>query len=250
MKSLLAAITAATLLLSAVAAAAQTLYVTDQIKVGLHEDKSSGSPIVKVIPTGTAVEVIKQEEDVSFVREPGGASGWINNSYLVDRAPGSPADQEAMARVATLEKQLNEARQQVRDLEAQGPRQTQADNETLKSLHDENAGLAQQLKQEKLKSGELQVQMAELRKQAGVNKSNESLYQKITELSEKNKQLEVQLAKARDKTATTDSTAAAPPAEDWRRLSAYVLLALILGLALGLYIMDSVNRRRHGGFRV
>ena len=92
--------------------------------------------------------------------------------------------------------------------------------------------------------------MAELRKQAGVNKSNESLYQKITELSEKNKQLEVQLAKARDKTATTDSTAAAPPAEDWRRLSAYVLLALILGLALGLYIMDSVNRRRHGGFRV
>lgn len=250
MKSLLACITGVALLLGAVTAAAQTLYVTDQIKVGLHEDKSSGSLIVKVIPTGTAVEVIKQEEDVSFVREPGGASGWINNSYLVDHAPGSAANQEAMAKVATLEKQLNQARQQVRDLEAQGPRQTQADNETLKDLRDENADLAQQLKKEKLKSGELQVQMAELRKQVGVNKGNESLYQKITELSEQKKQLEVQLAKARDKTANTNSTAPAPPAGDWRRLSAYVVLALILGLALGLYIMDTVNRRRHGGFRV
>jgi SH3 domain protein len=249
MKSQLARIIAAVLLFTAAAAGAETLYITDQIKAGLHEDKGTDSPIVKVIPTGTAVEVIKREDDVTFVREPGGASGWINNSYLVDRAPGSPADQEAMARVATLQKQLNEARQQLRDLEAQAPTQPQADDKTLKDLRDENASLSQELKQEKLKSGELVVQMAELRKQVGVTKGNESLYQKITELSEQKKQLEVQLAKARDTTAA-DTAAPAPPAEGWRRLIAYIVLALILGLVLGVYIMDTVNRRRHGGFRV
>jgi SH3 domain protein len=250
MKFLLARIAATALLLTAAAAGAETLYVTNQIKVGLHEEKSTGSPIVKVIPTGTALEVIKKEEDVSYVREPGGASGWINNSYLVDRAPGSPADQEAMARVATLEKQLNEARQQIRDMEAKAPTQPRANDKTLKELRDENASLSQQLKQEKLKSGELQVQMAELRKQVGVTKSNESLYQKITELSEQKKQLEIRLAKARDSAAAANTTAPAPPEENRRRLIAYVLLALILGLVVGVYIMDTVNRRRHGGFRI
>ena len=233
------------------AAAAQTLYITDQIKVGLHQDKGTGSPIVKIVPTGTAVEVIKSEGDVSYVREPGGASGWVNNSYLLDKAPGSPADQEAMARIATLEKQLSDARAQLRDLEAKAPPPPTADTRTLQQLRDENTDLSQQLKQEKLKSGELQVQMAELRKQTGVTPDNESLYQKITELSEQKQQLEVQLAKARDHGVAAQTTAAAPAApQDDRREYAYLLLALILGLALGVYLMDAVNRRRHGGFRV
>ena len=69
-----------TLMLSAYAA--DTVYITDQFKIGLHEDKDPDSPIVQIVATGTRLEIIKQEQESSFVREPQGASGWIDNTYL------------------------------------------------------------------------------------------------------------------------------------------------------------------------
>jgi len=235
------------LLLAALPGAAETLYITGQIQAGLHQDKLPDSPIVKLVPTGTAVDVIKQEDNVSFVREPGGASGWIDNSYLV----AQPSDVQAQAQVATLQKQLDQARQQIQKLQAAPapPPAQPADQDLIK----ENSDLTQQLKAEKLKVGDLQVQMSELRKQIGIDNNNQSLYQKITELSEKNKQLQVELARASDNAGKTDmaATASAPaPVQNWYRLVLYLVLALAAGLILGMYLLDILHRRRHGGFRV
>jgi len=237
------------LLLTVSAAAAETLYITGELKAGLHEEKRLDSPIIKIIPTGTAVEIIKREDNVSFVRDADGASGWIDNSYLVTQEPGGTASQDARERVQALQQQLNAAKNRLQALQ----QQAQPDGATLQQLRKTNSDLEQQLKAEKLKSGDLQVQLSELHKQMGVNPDNKSLYQKIADLSEQNKALQVQLAKARDNPDAGNggngagTVASGPP---WRHLLAYLGIAAVLGVALGLYIMDTVNRRRHGGFRV
>ena len=40
---------------------AETAYVTDKLMAGIHQDNTTGSIIIKVIPTGTKLEILKQE---------------------------------------------------------------------------------------------------------------------------------------------------------------------------------------------
>jgi len=53
------------LLLPILAVQAEPGYITDKLKVGLHQDNLPDSPITQVLPTGTPVEVVKHE------------AGWI-----------------------------------------------------------------------------------------------------------------------------------------------------------------------------
>jgi len=227
-----------------ISATAETQYVTDQLKVGLHTNKSVNSPIVKIITAGTPLEIIKVENNVSFVKEPGGASGWIDNSYLVKQET-TATTKNAEARIKTLEESLSKAKQQ-------NPAEV---NATLTQLQNENTDLEQQYKSEKVRTGELQVELVELQKRLGDGGSNDSLYEKIDQQYRQNMQLEVQLAKVLEGSGlenweiTFDDLV-----EDeqfyWRNLLIYLSIALTAGIVIGIYLMDVINRRRHGGFRV
>lgn len=250
---------AAIALHAAFPAAAETMYVTAQIKVGLHEGKSLDSPVTKLVSSGTALEVTKRDDSLSLVREPGGTSGWIDNSYLSADAGGATGQlKEALDRGDVLERRLAETQQQLADLSAgKGVPAAQpgAESQRYETLRKQNEDVQQQLKEERLRSGELQVQLAELKKRLGVNNDNETLYQRIQELEADKKRLEVTLSG----TAGADGSPATPapgsPAASGITLPAGNLatglgIAVIGGLLAGLYIMDFLNRRRHGGFRV
>ena len=56
---------------------AETVYIKDSLLVGLHEEKSIDSAILKVLPTGTALEVLKRENDFVNVRSPKGCR-WLD----------------------------------------------------------------------------------------------------------------------------------------------------------------------------
>jgi len=244
------------LLFAAAGACAQSIYITDQIRAGLHEEKQLDSPIIKTVPTGTALEIIKREEQVSFVREPGGATGWIDNSYLVEENPGTPPDVKAQKQIAQLEEELANARKEIRSLKAQVPREAQPSTD-VQELRDRNKELQTRLNEEKLKVGELQVLIAELRKRLGMDNEKEALYREIENLNRKTKQLEIRLAQARDapEEVKRQQTPAASVksglgGDNWKQWFVYLGFALVIGLLLGVYLMDIINRRRHGGFRV
>lgn len=235
---------------------AENLFVTDQLKAGLHEEKSLDSPIVKIVPTGTSLEIVKQEESVSFVKEPGGASGWIDNSYLVEAKPAGSMQAGNPGKVQALETELEQAKQRIETLITQtGPSQ---ENETLSSLRKEKEDAEQQYKSERIKVGELQVQLAELRKRLGQDNDTDTLYKKIDALTKENKQLEVQLARAEENISNSINehqesgsvSAGTSTSSYWRNIFIAFLVILVLGIGLGIYIMDILNRRRHGGFRV
>lgn len=249
MKAAPALIAGAILLGGVTAAAADTLYITGQIKAGLHQDRQPDSPIVKVVPSGTAVEVIKSDDNASFVREPDGASGWIDNSYLVAQPPGGAPGPQAQKRLNNLQQQLDSANARVQALQAQ--LKGQPDNDALQALKDRNADLQQQLKAANLKSNDLEMQLTDLHKQIGIDNDNKSLYDKIADLSDRNRRLQQQLAGSGDNPGAGGVAASAAGAGlHWQRLVIYLVIALLLGTVLGIYLLDAFNRRRHGGFRV
>lgn len=232
---------------------AAPVYITDRLNVGLHEEKTLDSPIVAVLPSGTELELVKREDNFSFVSDKKGVTGWVDNSYLLDEAPAIEQIKTLTAKNNTLEKQL-------KSLQA-GNSNSPANADQLAKLQSDYDSLQQDYKSERLKTGELQVTIAELRKRLGQNSDTEALYQEIDSLKEANKDLEVKLAKAMDSTGgvsdTADrGTAAVMVTNDnginfsWKNLAIVLTLLFVIGLAAGIYLMDLINRRRHGGFRV
>ena len=65
---------------------AEIVYVTDEVKIGLHKEPSNESPIIKLVPSGTTLNIIERENDLIHVEEPEGVRGWINSQkYALGR---------------------------------------------------------------------------------------------------------------------------------------------------------------------
>jgi SH3 domain protein len=243
------------LLLACGAAAAQAperVWVTRDFKAGLHEEKAVDSAITTLVSSGTALEIIKREEPLSFVRTPDGVSGWIDNSYLVAAAPTDAAElKQARERADAMERRAAELQKQIAELESRpAGAGGGSDSSLYQALKKEYDNLDQSLKEERLRAGELQVQVSELRKRIGMNADNAALYDRIGELETKNKELEVALAGTPAPSAGATGTGSAVVRLGYRSLAAWLALLLVAGFGGGIYLMDYLNRRRHGGFRV
>jgi len=244
-------------LLLVAAATAETAYITDKISVGLHAEKSLDSPIVTILPSGTEVEIAKSEEDLSYVQDPEGNSGWIDNSYLVQHGPEERDNGKLQELNAALEIQLADAHKKISELEVSvnnGVTEGSIEAETYNELKQEYSILQQQFNSERLNSGELQVQLTELKKRIGQDNDNASMYEEIENLQEDKKNLEISLAIALDRNESMDmspdNSTQRLAINSWKHQLVYFSIALIIGLCLGIYLMDYRNRRKHGGFRI
>ncbi len=65
---------------------AQTVYVTDKVLLGVYKEKGQ-SELVKVVPTGTPLEILEKDGNNARVRDPDGVEGWVDASYLVNNKP-------------------------------------------------------------------------------------------------------------------------------------------------------------------
>ncbi len=242
---------------------AEVAYITNQLKVGLHEDKSLESPIVKIVSTGTRLEIVKREEQLTFVRDPSGTTGWINNNYLMAKAPDDDTLKTLQTRTANLEKRLAEFKEKNLRLESQLkvqgkvlPEETRAYAD-LKTAH---AKLEQQYRTEKLKVGKLQIELTELRNRIGQDSDTDTLYRRIKSLEEDKMKLEIKLANTLEQYQAEGASGIenrgrfANVGKDFnpglRNMIIYLLITLVLGVLAGAYLMDLLNRRRHGGFRI
>ncbi len=241
------------LILAAVPALGEDAFVGSKgFHAGLHQDKAADSPILKLVPAGATLQVLKREERTSLVRDSDGVQGWIDNSYLATEAPSESAqDQEQLKRIEELERQLEQSRAEQAQLEARltGSGKASEDFKLAQQLKRQNQELEQQLKQEKLRGGEAQVELTELRKRIGMNSDTESLYRELAGLQAENKQLRISVGE-KVGAAVASEQGVLGSSFDPGQFAATAAILLLLGLAGGVYLMDYMNRRRHGGFRV
>ncbi len=240
------------------APAADSAYVIDKLLVGIHQSKDTDSAIVKVVPTGTRLEVIKREGDVANVSEPGGASGWIDAAYLSNEPPAQLRIAELEKAKAALEDQLKHIEQGARGglPQASAPLAEGASAE-IDALTKDNTELKSQLSDEKLRAETLQIEVSSLRAQ--VKSTAVPPDARLVELERSRDELENDLEDARmqlteyaARTSLEDTSALLPVVlREYAKSIVLIMVVLAaLGFGAGIYVIDLMNRRRHGGFRI
>jgi len=91
-------------LLAPLAAAAETVYVIDTLRVGLRDARDGA--IVKSVETGTMLEVLERDERFVRVRDRTGAEGWLEVRYVSAEVP-------ARTQLAKTQEELNKVRAQL-----------------------------------------------------------------------------------------------------------------------------------------
>ena len=200
----------ALLLAGAGPARAETLFVTDTLSIGLHSEADIDSPITGLVPGGTALTVLARNGELAEVRAANGPSGWIDSSYLVTEKP-------ARARAQELEIETQRLRAELASLRS-------ANSSPAPASPDDNGQLAARLNAQRLKAAELTA--------------------RLTELKNRLVATEQRAAKA---AGPGDAIAGLA---NWKTPAIVGLVMLIIGMLGGACLLDWLNRRRHGGFRL
>jgi hypothetical protein len=87
----------------------QAAHITDKLLAGLYEEPSSGQKPVKLLASGTPVDVLEKRGGYQRVKLADGTEGWVNGSYVTEEKPAQVKLSEAQARMTELEAQLAEA---------------------------------------------------------------------------------------------------------------------------------------------
>jgi len=184
---------------ASLAVSAETAYVTDSLRLGLHLAPDTSDRPFENLVSGTAVEILERNSSYARVRLGDGREGWAKATFLVTVKP-------AAARVIELE----------------------ADIDNL-----ENAVTT-------AKAAELTAQQELARLTGDVQSttgSAESIEETVRRLQAENRVHEERLEAFR---GTLPLIWVVPA----------LVVALVAGFLAGLWWLDSLIRRRHGGFRV
>ena len=247
-------------------ASAETMYVTDRILLGVHQEPQEDSVLVKSIVSGTAVEVTDSQGAFSKVKLLDGSEGWVSSGFLKQEKP-------AIAEVDELYKKYEESRKSLKlvneelgkkERELQVRRDELSNAKTsIKELKKRMAAGATgpmvdetQLQEAQQKIETLTKQLEEMTaaSQAAEAARQDTGDTDVVALQQENNNLRARIESARanldgETVPTAEQLAAIRPefpAWYWGLL----LLASISGVIAGLLWMDYKNRMRHGGFRI
>jgi SH3 domain protein len=91
-------------------AAADTAYVTDNLRLGLHAAEDTSDRAFRVLESGQPMEVLLNAGNYANVRLPDGTEGWVKTGYLVDEKPAKLIVAETAAERDALAAELAEAK--------------------------------------------------------------------------------------------------------------------------------------------
>lgn len=197
---------------------AETRYVSDELEIPLRSGTSTQHRIVRMLPSGTAVQVLEQDSDSGYsrIKLASGTEGWTLTRFLMSSPP-------ARERLLQAEKKLAELELQTRQ------RATQ-----LNERNKEQQGLESELEQLKAENQKLSKQLADIQRTASsalaIDAENKDLKSDMMHLRREQEILRQENEALRDRTN-----------RDWFMIGAGVL---ILGIILGLILPRIRLRKR------
>jgi SH3 domain protein len=84
-------------------AGAETVYVTDSLRLGLHEAADTSDRPFDNLVSGTPLEVLERNTNYARVRVPDGREGWVKSTFVVTEKPAAARVLELEAEIAEFE---------------------------------------------------------------------------------------------------------------------------------------------------
>ncbi|MBT8107511.1 MAG: TIGR04211 family SH3 domain-containing protein [Gammaproteobacteria bacterium] len=134
-----------------VVAAADTAYVTDNLRLGLHTAENTSDRAFRFLDSGQAMEVLIRDRNYANVRLPDGTEGWVKAAYLVDEKPAKLIVAETLAERDALAAELESTKRSFAEPAA-----------TIDRLEGEVANLGSQLEGAQAQVDELQEENASI----------------------------------------------------------------------------------------
>jgi SH3 domain protein len=89
-------------------AAAETAYITDNLRLGLHQASDTSDRAFRMLESGQALEIISRDRNYANVQLPDGARGYVKAAYLVADKPAKLIVAETIAERDALRAELEE----------------------------------------------------------------------------------------------------------------------------------------------
>jgi SH3 domain protein len=90
---------------------AETAYVTDNLRLGLHEAPDTSGRAFRYLDSGQEMEILTRDRNYANVRLPDATEGWVKAAYLVDDKPAKLIVAEITAERDALAAELEETKQ-------------------------------------------------------------------------------------------------------------------------------------------
>ena len=97
-----------------VPAIAETAYVTDRLRLGLHRAEDTSDRSFRTLESGQELEILSQTRNYARVRLPDGTVGYVKLAYLVTEKPAALIVAEAQVESERLQRELDETISQFR----------------------------------------------------------------------------------------------------------------------------------------
>lgn len=223
------------LLLASFAGAA---HITDKLVVGVYSaPQAEGTPL-RLIASGTPLDVIGRDGTFSEVRLADGTRGWVESTYITDEKPAKAMLLETQAKLRQMGIEVAALREKAGDGGAQ------ADSADGAPPSAREAQLRRSLQQAERRVTELEQALADVSKQRAAQAQLDELRARTGEA------LRV-LADAQGiKLGEPPAGAAAPG--PLQRYGPWIIavVAVVIGFAAGVAFIDYRIRKRYGGFRI
>lgn len=122
---------------------AETVYVHDQLRLGVRGAPDAAEKSIAVVKTGDALEVLGEQDGFIQIRTESGVEGWVSQGYVSPEPPAAILLQAAQQELAKLKNQQTPLQQQL----AQAQQKVEQQQQQLAQLTDEKEKLQQQLGQ-------------------------------------------------------------------------------------------------------
>lgn len=132
------------------AVVADTVYVTDNLRLGLYEAPDTSGRPFRMLESGQAMEVLTRDRNYANVQMPNGVEGWVKTAYLVSDKPAKLIVAETMAERDAFAAELEEMRlafaapaETINNLQSDATdlaSKLQASESLVEELEEQNAG--------------------------------------------------------------------------------------------------------------
>lgn len=189
---------------------AEPAWISDQFEVMLRSGPSTSNAIERMLPSGTALEVIERDDESAYsrVRTAAGTEGWVLTRYLMGEA-------SAREQLTTLTGRLTNANAQGSSLTSQ-----------LGSIKSEYDSATRQIASLERENQKLEKELAEIKRTAA----------NVLAINSQNQELREQLTTTEIDTATLEQQNRELSSQTTRYWFMSGALVLVVGMILGIWL--------------